>query len=179
MAAHSSALAWRIPWTKKPGRLQSMGSHRVRHDWSDLAAAAAYIKQKGNKDLLCSSGNYIWYLIIIYGKRVWKRDRYTDIDNNHFAVHLKPCKSTTFRFKKRKKTRYRIKQAPQTYSWGICVFSLVEFKHFYSFIFMIIFKMLKKVYSDHLFTKSFKVQHSHLHSWPSGFQAVHLLRQLL
>ena len=30
--AHSSVLAWRIPWTEKPGRLQSMGSHRVRHD---------------------------------------------------------------------------------------------------------------------------------------------------
>ena len=31
MATHSSVLAWRIPWTEKPGRLQSMGSHRVRH----------------------------------------------------------------------------------------------------------------------------------------------------
>ena len=41
MAAHSSVLAWRIPWTEKPGRLQFMGLHRVRHDWSDLAAAAA------------------------------------------------------------------------------------------------------------------------------------------
>ena len=41
MATHSSVLAWRIPWTEKPGRLQSMGSHRVGHEWSDLAAAAA------------------------------------------------------------------------------------------------------------------------------------------
>ena len=40
MATHSSVLAWRIPWMDKPGRLQSMGSHRVGHDWSDLAAAA-------------------------------------------------------------------------------------------------------------------------------------------
>ena len=32
MATHSSVLAWRIPWTEKPGRLQSIGSHRVRHD---------------------------------------------------------------------------------------------------------------------------------------------------
>ena len=37
MATHSSALAWRHPWTEQPGRLQSMGSHRVRQDWSDLA----------------------------------------------------------------------------------------------------------------------------------------------
>ena len=32
MATHSSILAWRIPWTEKPGGLQSMGSQRVRHD---------------------------------------------------------------------------------------------------------------------------------------------------
>ena len=32
MATHSSILAWRIPWTEEPGRLQSMGSQRVRHD---------------------------------------------------------------------------------------------------------------------------------------------------
>jgi len=41
MATHSSVLTWRIPGTAEPGGLQSMGSHRVGHDWSDLAAAAA------------------------------------------------------------------------------------------------------------------------------------------
>ena len=41
MATHSSVLAWRIPGTGEPGRLPSMGSHRVGHDYSDLAAAAA------------------------------------------------------------------------------------------------------------------------------------------
>ena len=40
MAPHSSVLAWRIPGTWEPSGLPSMGSHRVRHDWSDLAAAA-------------------------------------------------------------------------------------------------------------------------------------------
>ena len=39
MATHSSVLAWRIPGMGEPGGLPSMGSHRVRHDWSDLAAA--------------------------------------------------------------------------------------------------------------------------------------------
>ena len=34
MAPHSSTLAWKIPWTKEPGRLQSMESQRVRHDWA-------------------------------------------------------------------------------------------------------------------------------------------------
>ena len=41
MATHSSVLAWRIPGTGELGGLLSMGSHRVGHDWSDLAAAAA------------------------------------------------------------------------------------------------------------------------------------------
>ena len=40
MATHSSILAWRIPGTEETGGLPSLGSHRVGHDWSDLAAAA-------------------------------------------------------------------------------------------------------------------------------------------
>ena len=43
MATHSSVLAWRIPGTEEPGGLPSVRSHRVRPDWSDLAAAAASI----------------------------------------------------------------------------------------------------------------------------------------
>ena len=41
MATHSGVLAWRIPGTGEPGGLPSVGLHRVGHDWSDLAAAAA------------------------------------------------------------------------------------------------------------------------------------------
>ena len=41
MATHCSVLAWRIPGTGEPGGLPSMGSHRVGHDWSDLAVAVA------------------------------------------------------------------------------------------------------------------------------------------
>ena len=41
MPTHFSVLAWRIPGTGKPSGLPSMGSHRVGHDWSELAAAAA------------------------------------------------------------------------------------------------------------------------------------------
>ena len=43
MATHSSVLAWRIPGMGEPGGLPSMGSHTVRHDRSELAAAAAAI----------------------------------------------------------------------------------------------------------------------------------------
>ena len=44
MATHSSVLAWRIPGMGKPGGLPSVGSHRVGHDWSSLAAAVAVMK---------------------------------------------------------------------------------------------------------------------------------------
>ena len=43
MATHSSVLAWRIPGTGEPGGLSSLGSHRVGHDWSNLAATIKVI----------------------------------------------------------------------------------------------------------------------------------------
>ena len=48
MVTHSSVLAWRIPGTGEPGGLPSMGSHRVRHDCSDLAVAAAAVIRNPN-----------------------------------------------------------------------------------------------------------------------------------
>ena len=44
VVTHSSVPAWRIPGTGEPGRLPSMGSYRVGHNWSDLAAAVPYLK---------------------------------------------------------------------------------------------------------------------------------------
>ena len=63
MVTYSSVLAWRIPGMGDPGGLPSMGSHRVGHDWSDLAAAAAHsfpfplIHQKANATLSFVSEN--------------------------------------------------------------------------------------------------------------------------
>ena len=45
MATHFSVLAWRIPGMGEPGGLLSMGSHGVGHDWSNLAAVAAAVRQ--------------------------------------------------------------------------------------------------------------------------------------
>ena len=59
MATHSSVLPWRIPGTGEPGGLQSMGSHRVGHDWSNLAVGYIYplffrfFSHKGHYRLLC------------------------------------------------------------------------------------------------------------------------------
>ena len=57
MATHSSILAWRIPGTGEPGGLPSMGSHRVGHDWSDLAAAAAVSNNMVYKTEIQAWGN--------------------------------------------------------------------------------------------------------------------------
>ena len=56
VAPHSSVLAWRVPGTAEPGGLPSMGSHRVGHDWSNLAAAAAVDNSEG-KESACNAGD--------------------------------------------------------------------------------------------------------------------------
>ena len=58
MAPHSSTLAWEIPWMEEPGGLQSMGSQRVRHNWSDLAAAGA--ENSMEKEMATHSSVLAW-----------------------------------------------------------------------------------------------------------------------
>ena len=73
MATHSSVLAWRVPGTGEPGGLPSMGSHRVRQDWSNLAAAAAE-RDKVAHTLNCLSSQRVsgkhfcfWLHSAVYG----------------------------------------------------------------------------------------------------------------
>ena len=47
MAPHSSTLAWKIPWTEEPGRLQSMGSLRVRHNWVTSLSLFTFMHWRG------------------------------------------------------------------------------------------------------------------------------------
>ena len=55
MAPHSSALAWKSPWTEEPGRLQTMGSLRVGHDWETSLSSFTFIIGEGNGNpLQCS-----------------------------------------------------------------------------------------------------------------------------
>ena len=53
MAPHSNTLAWKIPWTEEPGRLQSMGSLRVGHDWA-ASLSLSCIGEGNGKPLQCS-----------------------------------------------------------------------------------------------------------------------------
>ena len=77
MATHSSVLACRIPGTGEPGGLTSMGSHRVGHDWSDLAVAVTeteYIKKKWQE----------------YTEELYKKDLQDSDNHNSVIAHLEP-----------------------------------------------------------------------------------------
>ena len=73
MATHSSVLAWRIPGTGEPGGLPSMGSHRVGHNWSDLAAAAAAVAAVSSENFIVLAHTFRslihFELIFVYGVR--------------------------------------------------------------------------------------------------------------
>ena len=72
MATHSRVLAWRIPGTGEPGGLLSMGSHRVGHDWSDLAVAMWYV-------------NYIFPPKIVLVKETEKeRKKFLEVSNSPY-----------------------------------------------------------------------------------------------
>ena len=89
MATHSSVLAWRSPGTGEPGGLPSMGSHRVGHDWSDLAAAAAFAKY------ITHTGPYLTLSLTLGGFHNdfsplcklgnWDSER-VNCSNNHIAL---------------------------------------------------------------------------------------------
>ena len=54
MAPHSSTLAWKIPWMEEPGRLQSMGSLRVEHNWLHFHFSLSCIGEGNGNPLQCS-----------------------------------------------------------------------------------------------------------------------------
>ena len=64
MATHSSVLAWRIPGMGQPSGLPSMGLHRVGHDWSNLAAAAAAVRHLKFRDLCYGASPGVLWLRI-------------------------------------------------------------------------------------------------------------------
>ena len=91
MAPHSSVLVWRIPGPGEPGGLPSMGSHRVRHDWSDLEAAAAAVclirrRQWQPTPVLLPGDSHGWRSLV--GCSPWGRKESDTTERLHFHFSL-------------------------------------------------------------------------------------------
>ena len=84
MGTHSRTLAWRIPGTEEPGGLPSMGSHRVEHDWCNLAAADSILK---SRDITLPASvclvKDMAFPVVMYGYESWtiKRAEHWRIDD--------------------------------------------------------------------------------------------------
>ena len=93
MATHSSTLAWKIPWTEDPGRLQSMGSLRVGHDWSDLAAAAwSNYKLRRNTGTAKPVAVDVeaWWAAVYGVAQSWTRLKWLSSSSNMYTFKWKP-----------------------------------------------------------------------------------------
>ena len=90
MATHSSTLAWKIPWMEEPGRLQSMGSLRVRHDWAtSLSLFTSCIGEGNGNPLQCSClenprDGGAWWAAIYGVTQSWTRLKWLSIAFNEF-----------------------------------------------------------------------------------------------
>ena len=100
MATHSSILAWRIPWTEDPGRLQSMGLQRVRHDW----LTSLYIKV----EILLSPGVSKNTLTFNISFKVWGSTRSSSL--------LTPSAITVYHYSLWQ--GYRIRSAKRRGKWA-------------------------------------------------------------
>ena len=137
MATHSSVLAWRIPGTGKPGGLPSMGSHRVGHKWSDLAAAAAagFVESSITlfykyQSLICCIYIYIYISIDRINSwiaRIKKNDLVSTLSEiltwKHFYFLKQNWESVLFR----KLTETKMKGLPQSNLKHVYYFVILNF----------------------------------------------------
>ena len=87
MATHSSVVAWRIPGTGEPGGLPSMGSHRVGHDWSDLAVASRFSEKAWDPTpVLLPGKSHGWRSLV--GCSPWGRWGSDTTERLHFHFSL-------------------------------------------------------------------------------------------
>ena len=84
MVTHSSTLAWKIPWAEEPGRLQSMGSQRVRHDWATSLSLFTFMpwRRKWQPTPVFSPGESQGWRSLV-GCRLWGR---TESDTTEVAA---------------------------------------------------------------------------------------------
>ena len=87
MATHSSILAWRIPWTGEPSRLQSMGSQRVGHDWVTNTYSNTYYWSFWEKPMICPWKIYKNYKVRVYHEGGQKRRAEEALRSGHTCLY--------------------------------------------------------------------------------------------
>ena len=126
MATHSSILAWKIPWTKETGRLQSMGLQRVRHEWeiNNSSSGPDYITwnassdyenihmHSGVKSLLLAT-----FQVCRYKEAVSSKHLYFNYDCIIFFLLLNNCSSSTALYMTRYKFASILATLLQVLSW--------------------------------------------------------------
>ena len=97
MAPHSSTLAWKIPWTEEPGRLQSMGSLRVRHDWvTSLSLFLSWIGEGNGNPLQCfclenPRDGGAWWAAVYGVAQSWTRLKWLSSSSSKDSGLESPC----------------------------------------------------------------------------------------
>ena len=98
MAPHSSTLAWKIPWMEEPGRLQSMGSLGVRHDWATSLSLFTFMhwRRKWQPTPVFLPGKYQgWGWAAVYGvAQSWTRMKWLSSSSSTLMTWLPPKGST-------------------------------------------------------------------------------------
>ena len=90
MVTHSSPFAWRIPWTERLGRLQAMGSQRVRHDWATNTTTKYFIRLSQMRILnLVKISSFNTILEVVEGKR--ERISFMHMEDSKRAVDNLPA----------------------------------------------------------------------------------------
>ena len=106
MATHSSILAWKIPWREEPGGLQSIGLHRARHNWSNLACTL-WLKYRRHHafifTIIAFTSNTLWFLhaarlyplVLLFSLPAWLTLTFISLlmnsDNWYAAKSLQSC----------------------------------------------------------------------------------------
>ena len=92
VAAHSRTLAWKIPWMKEPGRLQSMGSLRIRHDWVTSVSFSLSCIGEGNGNPLQYSclenprDGGAWWAAVYGIAQSWTRLKWLSMCHVHLYI---------------------------------------------------------------------------------------------
>ena len=102
MAPHSSTLAWKIPWMEEPGRLQSMGSLRVRHDWATSFSLFTFIIGEGNgnpRQCSCLENprdREAWWAAVYGVTQSWTRLKWLSISKYMYTLTFKDISRVMF-----------------------------------------------------------------------------------